>query len=111
MPRSVDTKAALWTKRFREFEASSITVDQFCQSIGCSSPTFYLWRRKLAGGSPAKSTRSVTTSKPNASSHSAFLQVQTKSDCAIQVKLLSGVIITIPVEALDWLPQILDRIA
>jgi len=111
MSRSVDSKAQLWTKRFRDFETSCLTVDQFCQSVGCSSPTFYLWRRKLAGAGPTKSPRSGTASKPTASSQSAFLQVQTKSDCSIQIKLLSGVVITIPVEALDWLPQVLDRIA
>ena len=111
MSRSYDTKAQLWIKRFREFEASSLSVAQFCQSVGCSSPTFYQWRRKLAGASPAKSTRSAPAPQPTPSSHSAFLQVQTKSDCSIQVWLLSGVIITLPVEALDCLPQILDRIA
>ena len=111
MSHSIDIKTRLWTKRLRDFEASSLTVEQFCKSVGCSSPTFYLWRRKLAGDQPAKSSRSVPASKPGASSHSAFLQVQTKSDCSIQVKLLSGVVITIPIEALDWLPQVLDRIA
>ena len=72
MSHSFDTKVQLWAKRFREFEASSLTVDHFCQSIGCSSPTFYLWRRKLAEASPAKSSRSVPTSQPNATSHSAI---------------------------------------
>jgi hypothetical protein len=99
MPLSIDIKAQLWANRLREFDASSLSVAQFCQSIGCSIPTFYQWRRKLAGQIPA------------APAPSAFLQVQTKSDAAIQVKLLSGVIIIVPIEALDSLPQILDRIA
>jgi transposase-like protein len=111
MSRSFDTKAQLWTKRFREFEASSLSVAQFCQSVGCSSPTFYQWRRKLAGFNSAKSTTSAPASRIAPSSHSAFLQVQTKSDCSIQVKLLSGVVISLPIEALDYLPQILNRIA
>lgn len=111
MSRSLDSKAQLWIKRFREFEASSLSVAQFCQSVGCSSPTFYLWKRKLAGARPAKSTRSAPAARTTPAAHSAFLQVQTKSDCSIQVKLLSGVVITLPIEALDWLPQILDRIA
>jgi hypothetical protein len=111
MSRSFDTKAQLWTKRFREFEASSLSVAQFCQSVGCSSPTFYLWRRKLTGSKSTKSTTSAQASRTVPSSHSAFLQVQTKSDCSIQVKLLSGVVISLPIEALDCLPQILNRIA
>lgn len=109
MSRSFDAKAQLWIKRFREFDASSLSVAQFCQSVGCSSPTFYLWRRKLSGAKSAKqSARAARTIPP---SHSAFLQVQTKSDCSIQVKLVSGVVITLPIEALDSLPQILNRIA
>jgi hypothetical protein len=111
MSRSFDTKAQLWTKRLREFEASSLSVAQFCQSVGCSSPTFYLWKRKLARARPAKSTRSAPALRATPPSQSAFLQVQTKADCSIHIKLPSGVIITLPVEALDWLPQILDRIA
>ena len=111
MSRSIDTKTQLWTKRFRDFEASSFSVEQFCRSVGCSTPTFYLWKRKLSGARPANATRSFPKSQPSSSPHSAFLQVQTKSDCSIQVKLLSGVVISIPVEALDWLPQVLDRIA
>lgn len=111
MSRSIDTKAQLWTKRLREFDASSLSVDQFCKSVGCSSPTFYQWRRKLAGAASVKSSRSASTSQLTASPQSAFLHVQSNYDCSIQVKLLSGVVITIPVEALDCLPQVLDRIA
>ncbi len=99
MPHSSDIKAQLWAKRLREFETSSLSVAQFCQSIGCSIPSFYLWRRKLAGKMPLQPAPS------------AFLQVQTKSDAAIQLKLPSGVVIVVPLEALDSLPQILDRIA
>lgn len=111
MSRSIDTKAQLWTKRLREFDASSLSVDQFCKSVGCSSPTFYQWRRKLAAVTPAKSSRSASTSQPSASPQSTFLHIQSNSDYSIQVKLLSGVVITIPVEVLDCLPQVLDRIA
>jgi hypothetical protein len=99
MPRTFDSKAQLWAKRLRDFESSSLSIAQFCNSVGCSVPTFYQWRRKLGGGKPARSVQS------------AFLQVRTNSDTAIQVKLLSGVVIVVPIDALDSLPQILDRIA
>ncbi len=65
MSRSIDINAQLWTKRLRECDAPSLSVDQFCKSVGCSSPTFYLWRRKLAAdASPAKSTRPSPVSLP-----------------------------------------------
>jgi hypothetical protein len=100
MSRAIDIKAQIWANRLREFEASSLSVAQFCKSTRCSIQSFYQWRRKLAGD---KSSLSAA--------HSAFLQVQTKADCSIQIKLLSGVILIVPIEALDSLPQILDRIA
>jgi hypothetical protein len=111
MPRSVDIKAQLWAKRFREFEASPLSVEQFCKFLDCSPQTFYQWKRKLAGPRPVNTTRSMPTSQPTPPTHSAFLQVQSKSDCSIQLKLVSGVIISIPVDALDYLPQVLERIA
>ena len=68
--------------------------------------TFYLWKRKLTGSIPAKLTPAA-----RASAQPAFLQVQTTSECFLQVKLLSGVVIAVPMEALDSLPLILERIA
>jgi hypothetical protein len=70
MPQSTDSKTKLWAKRLRDFENSSLTVAQFCNSVGCSVPTFYQGRRKLADDTPATSAQS------------AFLQDQTKSDTA-----------------------------
>jgi transposase len=99
MPQSIDSKAQLWAKSLRDFENSSLTVAQFCRSVGCSLPTFYQWRRKLAGDKPATLAQS------------SFLQVHTKSDTAIQVKLPSGVVIIFPIDALDSLPKLLERIA
>jgi hypothetical protein len=87
MPQSTDSKTQLWAKRLRDFENSSLTVAQFCNSVSCSVPSFYQWRRKLTGDTPARSAQS------------AFLQVQTKSDTAIQVKLPSGVVIIFPIDA------------
>lgn len=108
MSRSSNTKAQLWSKRLRDFEASSLSVAQFCQSIGCSCPTFYLWKRKLTESIPAKLTPAA---QAKTSAQPAFLQVQTTSECFLQVKLLSGVVIAVPMEALDSLPLILERIA
>lgn len=99
MPNLIAPKAQLWAKRLRDFQNSSLTIVQFCNSVGCSVPTFYHWRKKLGGDRPA-------TLAP-----SSFLQVQTKSDTAIQVKLPSGVVIIFPIEALDSLPKLLERIA
>ncbi|MCE3018766.1 MAG: hypothetical protein LW870_23210 [Pirellula sp.] len=99
MAQSIESKTQLWNKRLRQFENSSLTVAEFCQSIGCSIPTFYQWRNKLQASQPA-------LPKP------AFLQVQSEPHAAhIQIKLLSGIVISLPIEAIDSLPRLLDRVA
>jgi hypothetical protein len=95
---SQSTKRLLWLKRFSQFEKSDLTIAQFCHSIGCSVPTFYQWRRKLAsptGDLPKDQTRS-------------FLQVETAAMAAIRLELPSGVVISIPLHAIDSLPRILE---
>jgi len=42
------TKAQTWKQHFTDFERSQLTVAEFYQSIGYSTPTFYRWKRKLA---------------------------------------------------------------
>ena len=53
MAQFIESKTQLWNKRLRQFENSSLTVAEFCQSIGCSIPTFYQWRNKLQASKSA----------------------------------------------------------
>ena len=50
MSRSFDIKARLWTKRFRDFQASSLSADS---STSTSAVPAHLWRRKLTAVKPA----------------------------------------------------------
>ena len=48
MARKLDSsKAALWRERLKRFDASSLTVARFCAQEGCSTASFYQWKRKL----------------------------------------------------------------
>lgn len=40
------SKLQLWLHRFDQFNSGHVTVKQFCESVGCSTPTFYYWKRK-----------------------------------------------------------------
>jgi hypothetical protein len=65
MARKLDSsKAVVWTERFKRFEASTLTVARFCAQEGCSTASFYQWRRKLRSSSPPK--RNQTNSNPAA---------------------------------------------
>jgi hypothetical protein len=90
-------KSNLWRKRLGDFERSNLTVAQFCQSIGCSAPSFYHWKRKLER--PAAQT--------------PFLQVQTSDQrsTTVELRLPGGVSIFIPIQAIDSLPHILEQVA
>lgn len=106
---SGSNKVQLWSERFRQFEKSSMTVAQFCQSVGCSIPTFYQWRRKLLVQTPsASSARSSTVRSRPAES---FLEVCTVPRLAITIQLRSGIVLSVPIEAIDALPSILERVA
>jgi transposase-like protein len=91
------TKAQTWKQHFADFERSELTVAQFCQSIGCSTPTFYHWKRKLS----------------QAGSQSAFLRVQTFDSTAsmIEITLPTGVMLRVPLSAIDSLSTILEQVA
>ena len=48
--RSEPAKFREWSDRLRRFERSSQTVADFCRAEGVSRPSFYRWKRRLAGG-------------------------------------------------------------
>lgn len=52
MPGRPDpTKLREWNDRFRRFGKSRQTVADFCRAEGVPQPSFYYWKRRLAGGS------------------------------------------------------------
>ena len=60
-------KAAEWQQRMERFRRAATSVAQFCYDEGISTPSFYIWRRKLRqGGGSAPVRRQVpkTAAKP-----------------------------------------------
>ena len=47
MVRDDSAKMAAWLGRIRRFEASALTVPQFCEREGVSRSAFYVWRQKV----------------------------------------------------------------
>jgi len=107
-------KVQLWQDRFKELRHSQLSVQQFCQSVGCSAPTFYYWKRKLARQAP-HSTRmpkgSVTASK-RAPDRQAFLPVLVRTTSLSQavVTLRNGTKIELHCDPIDALQLILQDI-
>lgn len=65
MARKLDSsKAALWRERLERFDDSSLTVARFCAQEGCSTASFYQWKRKLrTSSSPQRKTTNPTASQ------------------------------------------------
>jgi hypothetical protein len=50
--RAIDgDQEQLWRMAIETWQASGLSVRQFCTAEGLSEPSFYSWRKKLTGGS------------------------------------------------------------
>ncbi len=52
--RSDSGRAAFWRELIERRRHSGLSVAQFCGEAGVSTASFYLWQRKLRGGSAAR---------------------------------------------------------
>jgi transposase len=43
----------LWQQRLLRFQRSGLSVSAFCDREGISTPSFYVWRRRLRNAAPA----------------------------------------------------------
>jgi hypothetical protein len=105
LPRSsTHSKLAIWSQRFDRFNNNQQTVEQFCDSVGCSVATFYYWKHKLEADSrrePAEPQH-----KP-----SAFVPVVIRSGSAtpVIIRLSDGTRVAVPVDALAALDVVLNH--
>jgi hypothetical protein len=99
-------KIPLWQARFKQFENSKLTIESFCDSIGCCIATFYYWKRKIAESSqsptPAKTIRNRRTR--------AFVPVLVKPNQSqsVIVMLSNGTKIELQCDAMKALLAVLE---
>ena len=96
MTRADGGKRAEWQKRLDDFEASGLTVAQFCRQVGVTPHTFYYWKKRVARSSekrrdPAegervkKSGRQVTATLMESQSNGALVTFTWGSTLRISV--------------------------
>jgi transposase-like protein len=102
-----------WRAWFQEQPQSGLTVADFCDEIGVSPNSFYLWRRKLSAMPQSRSrsvpsrSRSVSCSTESpAADTPTFLPLQVVATGNVEIELPCGAVIRIPPES-GALPQIL----
>ncbi len=110
MSRSPDpAKLREWSDRFQRFEKSSQTVADFCRAEAVSQPSFYHWRRRLAGsGRRRQRVKGCQRSARPANSSSSFRSVVVTppaSAASVKVRLSDGVVIELGND-----PQVIQRV-
>ena len=108
MSRSSDpAKLELWRSRLQEFESGSATVAEFCQRIGISKASFYLWRRKLALAAPEDAQVG------NSATALSFLPVQITSGSASRITVLlpNGTRVLVPGSDREALRMVIEVVA
>ena len=84
MVRAVSSrKEELWRARLQRFQISGLSVTQFCERERVSQPSFYQWRKRLAG--------SVAVPSP-----SPFVPVRLTQVTAVAINLPNGTQILVP---------------
>jgi hypothetical protein len=68
-----------WVERLARYSASGQTVAEFCSDEGVSTPSFYLWKRKLAEPTPL-----------------VPIQLTPSPDTVLELVLRSGAILRLP---------------
>ncbi len=69
-----------WLAWLSEQRRSNLTVSEFCQRNGISEKSFYVWRKKLAGGS----------NSPKDSLSATFVPVSVKDSPKVEIELPCG---------------------
>lgn len=80
-----------WRMAIETWQASGLSVRQFCKDEGLPEPTFYSWRKKIAGGNSERNDQD----KPKPS---AFIEVAMPRSNSVAIELLmtSGNTLRIP---------------
>jgi len=76
----------LWAERLERFRRASQTVAQFCAAEGISAPSFYVWKRTLAGeaGSPNPITPAVVPIRLTPSPASPVIELALPSGAVLR---------------------------
>ena len=102
MARGMDpTKRRLWSERLRRFDRCDLTVADFCEAEGVSTPSYYEWRRKL---SVARGREAAADTRPL---RPTFLPVQLRSPvpaaAAVEIHLPNGARVSLTSADVQWL--------
>ena len=92
MARRVNLEAQQrWRDRLRRFSRSALSVTEFCRREQVSAPSFYQWRKRLAGTADDGQDTTPTT-------QATFLPVQVTAFRSLQVAFPNGATLSLPAD-------------
>jgi hypothetical protein len=103
MARSISgRKLAEWRRRLQRFRRSRQSIVAFCREEGVSPPSFYLWRKRLAGAIPRP---------PAAGPPAGFRPVRLTAAAGVSVQLPGGTQFVVPLADANGLRAAIEVIA
>lgn len=84
-----------WQERLENFQASDLTIEQYCDEEGVSRSTFHRWKRRLRAGIPKSIADEIADHQQAESGEVEFLPVSLKSPL-VELELPNGGVIRLP---------------
>jgi hypothetical protein len=98
--------AEIWRERLDRFEASGLSVKEFCVRESVSNPSFYQWRKKLADAGRNGQQRT----RPNAMSAFQPVRVTPVAE-VLSIEFPGGARLCVPTSNLDLARAVTREVA
>ena len=86
-----------WQERIEDFEASGLSIEEFCQQEEVSRTTFYRWVNQLRDGIPQAILEAGKVRKEISSGEAKFLPVAIKA-APIEIEFPNRMVVRLPLD-------------
>jgi hypothetical protein len=84
-------KVVEWQERFARFDRSGTSIAQFCYDEGVSTPSFYIWRRKLRRKAAAATARGASRLTAGSAGGGQSVQGQPRQGSFVPLRVVGDV--------------------
>ena len=84
-----------WQERLESFNASGLSIDEFCLQEGVSRSTFYRWMGRLKDGIPEAMVTEETARQRAESGEAVFVPITLKAS-PVEIELPNGGVVRLP---------------
>ena len=84
-----------WQERLESFNASGLSIDEFCLQEGVSRSTFYRWMGRLKDGIPEAMVAEQSARQHAESGEAVFVPITLKTS-PVEIELPNGGVVRLP---------------